>query len=60
MAKKRNFIDSAILVAASVFTLKAALQGLIGWIAARLFAKWWKGKHESDPGVPSKESTKET
>jgi hypothetical protein len=60
VSKRRSFLDSTLVVAASVFTLKVALQGIIGWIAARLFAKWWKGKNGPDSGISSEESTKET
>jgi hypothetical protein len=60
--KRRSFIDSTLVVAAGVFGLKAAAQGIIGWLAARLFSKWWnrKGENGTDSGLPSSESTKKT
>jgi hypothetical protein len=42
--KKKKIIETVAVTAAGSFFLKAALQGIIGWIAARFFAGWWE-KH---------------
>ncbi len=70
--EQKEFLDPASVSTATAtfgwFAFKAALQGLIGFIAVQLFIPVWnfctkgsfKEKNESDTQVPESESEKES
>ena len=66
--KQKDFLDpatTATIGAAAWFAIKAALQGVIGYIAVKLFEPiWnWRGSKEKDEpttGIPAKEQEPES
>ena len=66
---QKEFIDPAVqatLIGATWFAIKAALQGVIGYIAVKLFEpmwEWWtsdKEENETGTGVSEKEQEPES
>lgn len=63
--KPKKFADTVTLGAGVMFIIKAAVQGVVGWIAAewfkRLLSKFRRGNDKQpDHGVSSKESQEDT
>lgn len=60
--KNKKFIETVAISATAWFVFKAALQGVIGWIAARFFAKWWlsKEKPKDVKNISQEEQIEET
>lgn len=62
---QKDFLDpavSATLLGATWFAVKAAIQGVIGYIAVKLFEpvwEWWTSKEENESGEGISEEEQE-